>query len=398
MSGPPGDTLLALARQAIKQGDIKTARRLLLAAARKQPDNYQVWLWLAGLTASHREALDYLERAEVLRPGDPTVAKARAWVDKRMPIPTALAPEAPPQTALAPPTLAAPPQSQQLSSHERESSAVKYEPAAPRAPKSRRRLWLLLFLLIILVSAAAALSLTGPTLTGWLAELRDGRAVATVTIQNPELAVSLQNTPIAPTITRAGQPEATAKITLPAPQTTPNLPAKNVVAAAADSRPTWTVTPVPTNTPTPTPTYAPTFVASGDAGGQIFQPPGLAPNERWIDVSLSTQRLVAYQGNLPVFETLVSTGKAQYPTVTGQFRIWLRLESQDMDGYRLGFDYYLKGVPYVQYFYQDYALHGTYWHSNFGHPMSHGCVNLSPADAAWLFDFANYGTLVNVHP
>jgi lipoprotein-anchoring transpeptidase ErfK/SrfK len=176
------------------------------------------------------------------------------------------------------------------------------------------------------------------------------------------------------------------------------LPAKNIVVAAAELRPTWTLTPVPTDTPTPTPTFAPTFVASGDTAGLISQPPGLAPSERWIDVSLSAQTLVAYEGTLPVFETLVSTGTARYPTVTGQFRIWLRLESQDMDGYRLGFDYYLKGVPFVQYFYQDYALHGTYWHSNFGNPMSHGCVNLSPADAAWLFDFADYGTLVNVHP
>jgi lipoprotein-anchoring transpeptidase ErfK/SrfK len=127
-------------------------------------------------------------------------------------------------------------------------------------------------------------------------------------------------------------------------------------------------------------------------------PSGIGHNERWIDVDVTEQKLVAYEGLIPVYETLVSTGTSRYPTVTGQFRIWLRFQSQDMNGYRLGYDYYLKGVPYVQYFYEDYALHGTFWHSNFGRPMSHGCVNLSPADSEWLFNWAGYGTLVNVHP
>lgn len=87
----------------------------------------------------------------------------------------------------------------------------------------------------------------------------------------------------------------------------------------------------------------------------------------------------------------------QYPTVTGQFRIYYRLPEQDMNGYLLGYDYYVEDVPYVQYFYEDYALHGAYWHNNFGIPMSHGCVNLSPIDAQWLYNFTDVGTLVNVH-
>jgi lipoprotein-anchoring transpeptidase ErfK/SrfK len=59
--------------------------------------------------------------------------------------------------------------------------------------------------------------------------------------------------------------------------------------------------------------------------------------------------------------------------------------------------YYLPDVPYVMYFYSGYGLHGTYWHSNFGTPMSHGCVNFSIDDAAWLFDFVSVGSTVNVH-
>ena len=68
-----------------------------------------------------------------------------------------------------------------------------------------------------------------------------------------------------------------------------------------------------------------------------------------------------------------------------------------MNGYLLGYDYYLEDVPYVMYFYGDYAIHGTYWHSNFGYPMSHGCVNTSPWDASWLFSWAPLGTTVNIH-
>lgn len=170
---------------------------------------------------------------------------------------------------------------------------------------------------------------------------------------------------------------------------------KNILASSGSSRARWTPTPIPTNTPIPTPSPLPTFVSEATSGG--LQPAGLRSGEKWIDVNVSTQTLVAYEGSAPVYNTLVSTGTANHPTVTGQFRIWLRFRTQDMNGYRLGYDYYLKGVPYVQYFYQDYALHGTFWHSNFGHPMSHGCVNLSPTDAEWLFHWAEYGTLVNIH-
>ena len=68
-----------------------------------------------------------------------------------------------------------------------------------------------------------------------------------------------------------------------------------------------------------------------------------------------------------------------------------------MDGRRLGFDYVTPGVPHVQYFYGDFAIHGAYWHDNFGTPVSHGCVNVTPADAEWLYNWMSYGTLVNVH-
>jgi lipoprotein-anchoring transpeptidase ErfK/SrfK len=171
---------------------------------------------------------------------------------------------------------------------------------------------------------------------------------------------------------------------------------KQIREGSTINRGMWTPTPLPTPTPKPSPTPYPTFVA-GSGENARFQPVGLSPTERWIDVDLTNQTLVAYHGLLPVFDSPISSGLPKWPTVTGQFRIWLRFQAQDMNGRRLGYDYYLKNVPFVQYFYQDYALHGTFWHNNFGRPMSHGCVNLPTPAAEWLFDWAEYGTLVNIH-
>ncbi len=122
-------------------------------------------------------------------------------------------------------------------------------------------------------------------------------------------------------------------------------------------------------------------------------PPAAVDEERWIDVDLSEQRLRAYEDGEVVRTTLVSTGLPDTPTPTGQFRIWIKLLYDDMSGP----DYYLEDVPYAMYFYRGYGLHGTYWHDNFGQPMSHGCVNLPTSEAEWLFEFADVGTLVNVH-
>ncbi len=114
--------------------------------------------------------------------------------------------------------------------------------------------------------------------------------------------------------------------------------------------------------------------------------------ERWIDVDLSEQRLTAYEGGAPVHAFLVSTGLPATPTPVGQFRIWIKFRYDDMAGP----GYYIEDVPFVMYFYDGYGLHGVTWHGNFGHPMSHGCVNLPTDEAEWLFGFADVGTLVNV--
>lgn len=122
-----------------------------------------------------------------------------------------------------------------------------------------------------------------------------------------------------------------------------------------------------------------------------------APTEidetHWVDVDLSEQRLTAYEDGAPVKSYLVSTGLPHTPTPTGQYRIWIKLRFDDMSGA----DYYIADVPWVMYFYQGYGLHGVTWHANFGHRMSHGCINQPNDMAEWLFNFAEVGTLVNIH-
>ncbi len=160
--------------------------------------------------------------------------------------------------------------------------------------------------------------------------------------------------------------------------------------------PTPTATPQPTTTPVPP--LAPTRAGQPGSGG-----------EHWIEVSLSMQTLIAWEGDTEVRRVIVSTGTAQYPTVTGSYRIYCKRLSMRMTG--PGYD--LPNVPHVLLFYLGYAIHGAYWHNNFGTPMSHGCDNLSLPDAEWIFNWAgprlpagatevwssdsNPGTLVVVH-
>ena len=139
-----------------------------------------------------------------------------------------------------------------------------------------------------------------------------------------------------------------------------------------------------------------------------------AGQEKWIDVSLDEQKLRAYEGDEVVMEFPVSSGKWG-PTPKGSFNIWYKTRSQLMSGgsKALGTYYYLPNVPNNMFFYQGYAIHGAYWHNNFGQPMSHGCVNAPLAQVAQLFEWSgpvlpagtnalrasadNPGTRVNVH-
>jgi hypothetical protein len=121
---------------------------------------------------------------------------------------------------------------------------------------------------------------------------------------------------------------------------------------------------------------------------------------RWVNVNLTQQIVTAYDGGKPVMVTLASTGKKKHETNVGIQKIYWRLPKQTMEGGNLASgDYYkLKDVPFPQYFNPTgEALHGTFWHDNFGRPMSHGCVNMSTPIAGWFYGWANIGTVVYVH-
>jgi lipoprotein-anchoring transpeptidase ErfK/SrfK len=118
------------------------------------------------------------------------------------------------------------------------------------------------------------------------------------------------------------------------------------------------------------------------------------PSERWVDVELATETLVAYVGTRPVYAALVSTGRgaqgSETATPRGVHHIWVKLTTSTMGN--LGDEdaeshYSIEDVPYVQFFAKGVALHGAFWHHSFGAAHSHGCVNLAPVDARWLFEF-----------
>lgn len=125
---------------------------------------------------------------------------------------------------------------------------------------------------------------------------------------------------------------------------------------------------------------------------QAPRPKEAGDHERWIDVDLATQTLVAFEGDTPAFATLVSTGRGAQGTETatpkGVHRIWAKLFTTAMDNLEredAAHYYSIDEVPWVQFFNKGVALHGAFWHRNFGHVQSHGCVNVAPIDAQMLF-------------
>ena len=148
-------------------------------------------------------------------------------------------------------------------------------------------------------------------------------------------------------------------------------------------------------------------------------PAWAAQGRKWIDVSILKQSLVAYEGERPVYVTLVSTGadgigdpKKTHSTIQGAFLIHTKHTTVTMDGDAVGDEFDFRDVPFVQYFTEGFAIHAAYWHDEFGTPRSHGCVNAAPIDAAWLFNWTEpavpegwhaalslkRGTLVYTHP
>lgn len=337
---------IALARLALQRGDQKEARRLAQQAAALSPQAEEPWLLLAAV--SHPQAsLAYLRKALEINPASQRARSGMHWAVKRLR-------QNPPRP--------------QPPAHRRMVSI----PIASEALVQRRAAnlpWVLALLIACLLLSAWY---AAPTYSNALASLKPLSAAQS----------SLDK------LTRTPTPTATFTPT-PTPTNTPT--------------PTPTFTPTPTNTPTATPTETPTNTPEPtkkpkkkkQPAAYVYpgRPAGVGDNEFWIDVDLSLQRSYAYVGDILQREFLVSTGTWLHPTVTGVFRIYVKYRAADMSGP----GYYLPKVPYVMYFYKDYGLHGTYWHNNFGTPMSHGCINFPTVDAEWVYRYARVGTVVNIH-
>jgi len=150
------------------------------------------------------------------------------------------------------------------------------------------------------------------------------------------------------------------------------------------------------------PTYAESLWTppAPPAVGAVPEGVRLDPNgERRVLINLGQQYLWAYQGDAVLWEGYISTGTEKFATPPGSFRVNSKLESQTMEGV-LGGEYYnVPDVPDVMYFTdRGHAIHGAYWHNNFGTPMSHGCVNLPTDVADWMYGWAPLGMRVDIEP
>lgn len=402
--------MLQQAQQALKAGDASAARGWAAQAVRAAPEWEDVWLMMAAVSPP-QESVQHLERALQINPGSERARKGMEWAQKRLQAsPPAAAPPpegrpatSPPQAAsigertrptrpVPPPTEAQPAQRETTPpAKTRPMRKRTLPPVAAPPPAQRRLVWLpvLALLLCIVIGGVIWWGVT-PAAAFFRSEARGWSSMSAQTAPATGTvlpAPSATDTPTAP-------PTATQTATLTPTFTRTPSPSPSPTASQTPlptETPSLTPTDEPTPTPLPTDTEVPTPIRPTSLPPQTYNPG--TGGERWIDVDLSRQRLYAYEGNTLVRSFVVSTGTWQYPTVTGQYRIYIKYRYKDMSGP----GYYLKNVPYTMFFYKGYAIHGTYWHNNFGTPMSHGCVNLTIADAEWLYNFASVGTLVNVH-
>jgi lipoprotein-anchoring transpeptidase ErfK/SrfK len=372
---------LEQAQQARKAGDKRLARQYAEQAARLAPEIEDVWLMMAAL-ASPRASVVFMEKALQINPQSERVRQGMRWAVER------LRKEAP-------------------------RPSVASRPAHVKKPATQPRFSyavILLSVACLLVAVWAVLYVTP----------------AAASLINSSIFSSEQKAP-------SWAPVDIAKPTytlVPSPTTTPTLTPPPTITPTTTASPTETMTDIPTPLPSDTPTITPTDEASSTpfatdvvpgAEGEYINDPSptplptdtafpVAPTQsisvpvppnnpastggaHWVDVNLTNQMVYAYEGNTIVNSFVVSTGTWLTPTVTGKYHIYVKLRYANMNGP----GYYLPNVPYTMFFYKGYALHGTYWHSNFGTPMSHGCVNLSIPDSEWLYNFSSVGTLVNVH-
>ncbi len=350
------ERLLELGRSSAEAGDWPAARRHFAQALSADPNNEEALLWLAGLSRDPYQSLAYLRQLLRMNPSHQRAQAGLQWALGRLPAQERSRLE---QGLL--PSLQTGEERSRLRPQPRQRIQRPWQ-------RGLRQAGIALLLLLVLLCAILGIS----ALTG--------------------SSESLLALVFPPTVT----PTCTST-----PTSTPT----------ATATATSTHTRTPTSTPTLTPTQTPSPTSTATATATPVPPTPLpAGDEKWIDIDLSEQILVAYEGQKEILRTAISSGAAETPTVTGRYRIYHKLLSQTMRG----LDYVQPDVPYVMYFYGAYSIHGAYWHNDFGRARSHGCVNLRVPDAKWLFEWADpplapgqtqvwvgsepLGTLVVIHP
>jgi len=362
------NSLLERSWQALQAGDRVTARRLSEQALAIDPDREEPWLILAAV-ASPRASVTYLNQALKINPNCQAARQGLLWATDR------------------------------LNSGETEAADVPRQVqvlvAGSNAIVRHRQIAPLLLLLLLIGLAAGFL---------WFRFPVNSFAGSPADAVTPTWVAAIVSTTLFPTIPPPTATQLQIVQPLPAEETPTEAPIQaqsldaEAIAMATDlalpEMPQIIDTAIPTEEPTKSPAQEPKKKNKKKKTAKVDAlPQNISSAGRWIDVDLSEQRTYAYENDQIVRSFVVSTGTWQYPTVTGTYQIYVKYRAADMSGP----DYYLPDVPYVMYFYKGYGLHGTYWHSNFGTPMSHGCVNLTTDDAGWLFDFASVGTIVHVH-
>jgi len=368
--------LIVRARDSLRRGDKASARQMGERAAFLAPEMEDVWLVLAASDPSPQDALAYAQKALKINPHSTRAHRAVEWASGRL---------NQTQTVTSPVATIPPPV--QTAASLPGKHAYQTAVAMP-VLKRQGKNWLPFLLIggILFIGFLALVAILSPTIASIMSNIRAQEQLwAEANVPKPEVTpidgnafVVQAGDTLAPTLAST-QPPARATATPRSEATVTSVPTeKATVVPAATETPGVVAMEVLADTPTNVPPTPGITVGDG---------------ERWIDVDLTNQMVYAYEGETVVNSFVVSTGTWLTPTVTGKHKIYVKVRVQDMRGP----GYHLKDVPYVMFFEGDYGLHGTYWHNNFGTPMSRGCVNLTIDDAAWLFNWASVGTVVNVH-
>jgi lipoprotein-anchoring transpeptidase ErfK/SrfK len=394
--------------EAARANQFEKARTYLTQVLDQDPLNIPAMFWLAYVAPSPQESISLLERILTLQPGNECALAGIRWAERRMtPSAAKTQPEPPrPQAASAQPDQETSPpakiaRKRLLSAADARKQARK----SALAHRARRTIDPLLAVVVI-IGAATMLSvgiwalMFGPpaTLAAWFP----------VSIESFSAASSVVSTPLESPTSPAQEGVAPKNFTSKTDTIVIEIPQPSEEIALITEADPLNISPIPAagsdQEASPAlaaneqiaPASPVTFIGPAEQlldGPRLFQPVDEArlayrpnsPDEKWIEVDVTKQRVTAWEGNTPVMAFISSTGLPNTPTVLGKFNIYWKLESTLM----VGPGYYLPQVPHTMYFYAGYSLHGAYWHNNFGQPMSHGCVNLSLDDARELFEWAD---------